>query len=122
MPIIRWGLKASQRFLTYHTMQGQILLMNSNIFYYSHAVLTFLNILCDIKCHLHSLLIALVEFTKMRIRRVCLSSDLCPGAEAGLADGPGDGEVAGDDGAAVQPHRRPAARDRDDRVPGMTLK
>ena len=43
-------------------------------------------------------------------------------AEAGLADGPGDGEVAGDDGAAVLPHRGPAARDRDDRVPGMTLK
>ena len=47
----------------------------------------------------------------------------CPAAaEAGLADGPGDGEVAGDDGAAVLPHRRPAARDRDDRVPGISLK
>ena len=38
--------------------------------------------------------------------------------QAGLAHRPRDGEVAGDDGAAVLPHRRPPPRDRDDRVPG----
>ena len=37
--------------------------------------------------------------------------------QAGLADRPRDGEVAGHDGAAVLPHRGPPPRYRDDRVP-----